>query len=91
MAIELKLRGLILKIAPLFVGDQVGSTATEVTKYSFRDDPATGLSACHPNVSASPAASVVVASVEQKVRDHLDANTNHRTNIQRPTALDNNR
>jgi len=73
MAIELHARGLILKIAPLFVGDQVGSTATEVTKYSFRDDPATGLSACHPNISASPAASVVVASVEQKVRDHLDA------------------
>ena len=68
LALELKARGMIEHICPVFIGDMsadiVGSTYSE---YLFRDDPVKSIVAHHPSCP-----DVVVTSVEEKLLAHLD-------------------
>jgi hypothetical protein len=69
VALELKQRGMISYINPVLIGDRVAhSAAVGVCDDLFEAYSFKGSTACHPQLT-SP---VVVASVEEQLRTHLD-------------------
>ena len=77
LALELKARGMVERVCPVFIGDKATNTPTSTaitgasgdfyTEYLFRDDVILNLVANHPSGSDA-----VIAAVEEKLLSHLD-------------------